>query len=99
MVRPLELVLDENEMAVCCIATKNVGSERTDALLLGLDLELDADGFAKEDDVLRLRQPWREVAWFTDPGFSQLDFSQPAEHGLWFIHRSTPLLPIGDLPG
>jgi hypothetical protein len=82
VVGALELVLDEDVVAVGRVAAEDVGPERPDVHLLGLDLKLNSDRLAEEDHVSGLGQPRCEVAGLADPGFAELDLCQATERRL-----------------
>jgi hypothetical protein len=58
------------------VFAENVCSEGADTLLLGLELQIDADGLSEENEVLLLSQPGREPARFADPGSMEVNLLQ-----------------------
>ena len=88
VVRALQLVLDHHIVAVDRVPAQDVRPERADVRLLGLDLKLDADRFAQQRHVLRLRQPWCEVRGFTEPRVAQVHALETSEPGLGRIDHN-----------
>lgn len=71
VVRPFELVLDENPGAVHCVLTEDVGPEGPYILFLSLQFQVKADGITEELEVLLMRQPGGKVLGFTCPYLSK----------------------------
>jgi len=71
MVGAFELVLDEHPGVRRRVFAEQVGPEWSDVLLLCLELQLDADGFPDEREVLVPGEPRREV-----PRLAELDIPE-----------------------
>jgi len=75
----LELVLDEHPPLAHGVLTQDVGGERPDTALGGLELERHAQRLAEQLEVLLLRQPGREMRCLIRPCRTQVDPLQTAE--------------------
>jgi hypothetical protein len=64
VIRPLQLIFDEDPTIGTDVFAKNVGAERTDRALLRFQLQIDPKGIAEDVEVLLAGKPGREVRRF-----------------------------------
>ena len=79
VVGALQLVLDQHPMVATDVPAQDIGAERPDGLLLGLQFELQAQRLAQHGQVLWLCQPRRERRGLVGPDIAKIVTLQASE--------------------